>query len=131
MGEPIFVPVSAGELLDKKTILEIKRERIKDHAQLANVERELALLTSIARNLMGGTGRAPDIDQLEIQLRHINSGLWDLENAVRAFERAGSFGEDFIDAARRIYAGNDARAALKRQINLLLQSSIIEEMNHT
>ena len=130
MGEPILVPVSAGELLDKKTILQIKRERIKDPAQLANIERELALLESIARTSLAAAAPGA-IEPLEAQLRTINETLWDLENTVRAFERSGLFDERFIAAARRIYAGNDRRAAVKRQINLLMNSSIVEEKSHT
>lgn len=130
MGEPILIPISAGELLDKKTILQIKQERIKDASQLANVQRELALLESIAR-AANATSPSPAIESLEAQLRAVNETLWDLENAVRACERAGRFGEDFVAAARQIYAGNDRRAAIKRQINLLMNSSIVEEKSHT
>ena len=129
MGEPILIPVSIGELLDKKTILEIKQARIQDPAQLANVERELGLLGSIARATLGA---APgEIATLEAQLRAVNETLWDLENAVRACERSGEFGDEFVATARQIYAGNDRRAAIKRQINLLMNSSIVEEKSHT
>jgi hypothetical protein len=123
-----MIPVSAGELLDKKTILEIKRERLKDDGQRANVERELALLGAIARERLGQFAGA--LAQLESELRTVNETLWDLENTVRAFERNGNFSEAFIAAARSIYAGNDRRAAVKRKINLLLGSQLIEEKSH-
>jgi hypothetical protein len=126
----LLIPVSAGELLDKKTILEIKRERLKDDGQRANVERELALLSAIARERLDGPEFAGALAQLESELRAINETLWDLENTVRAFERSGDFSGEFIDAARSIYAGNDRRASVKRKINLLLGSQLIEEKSH-
>jgi hypothetical protein len=126
----LLIPVSAGELLDKKTILEIKRERLKDAQQRANVERELALLSAIARDRLGQPEFAGALGQLESELRTINETLWDLENTVRAFERGGDFPAAFIDAARSIYAGNDRRASVKRKINLLLGSQLIEEKSH-
>ena len=131
MGDPLLIPVSAGELLDKKTILEIKQQRIGDPAQRANVERELQLLASIAQKLSAESGQAGPLAQLEGELRGVNSELWDLENRVRAFERNGVFDADFVASARQIYAGNDRRAAIKRRINLLLNSSIVEEKSHT
>jgi uncharacterized protein YukE len=126
----LLIPVSAGELLDKKAILEIKRERLKDDGQRANVERELALLSAIARERLGGAEFAGALAQLESELRAINETLWDLENTVRAFERSGDFSAAFVDAARSIYAGNDRRASVKRKINLLLGSQLIEEKSH-
>jgi hypothetical protein len=131
LAEPILIPVAAGELFDKKTILEIKRQRIRDPQQLANVERELGLLTAIAGRLLAGLDSAGPVERLECELREINAALWDLENAVRAHEQSGSFGEGFVGTARSIYAGNDRRAAVKRQINLLLNSAIVEEKSHT
>lgn len=130
MGNPIHIPVSAGELLDKKTILEIKRERLKDPGQVTNVERELGLLASIAQAVLAASDQAVAVAQLESELRDINTRLWDLENAVRGFEKTGNFGDPFIESARMIYAGNDRCAAVKRQINMLLQSSMIEEKSH-
>jgi hypothetical protein len=131
LAEPILIPVAAGELFDKKTILEIKEQRIRDPRQLANVEHELGLLAAIAANLTAGLDCAEPLERLECELREINTALWDLENAVRAHERSGVFGQGFVDTARAIYAGNDRRAAVKRQINLLLNSAIIEEKSHT
>lgn len=125
---PIHIPVSAGELLDKKTILEIKAERIGDAQQLANVQRELALLSAVAAPLLESGAGA--LAQLQAELRDINGQIWDLENAVRAFERAGDFGPDFVRTARTTYATNDRRSAVKRRINLLLNSALIEEKSH-
>ncbi|MCG2595502.1 DUF6165 family protein [Ramlibacter sp. XY19] len=131
MSAAILVPVAAGELFDKKTILQIKRERIASPEQRANVERELALLAEIADRIAAGTERRAELQDLEAQLRGINEQLWDLENVVRACERNGRFDESFVASARSIYAGNDRRAAVKRQINLLLGSALIEEKSHT
>jgi hypothetical protein len=130
VADPILVPVSAGELFDKKTILEIKRARISDTTQLENVGRELTLLSDVVKGVLAGLVSLADIERLETELKSVNEALWDLENEVRACERAGNFGASFINAARRIYAGNDHRAAVKRRINVLLHSSIVEEKKH-
>ncbi|MCC2675510.1 MAG: hypothetical protein K0R58_2457 [Ramlibacter sp.] len=131
MSVPILIPVAAGELFDKKTILQIKRERIASADQRANVERELALLAEIADGVAATTARRGELDALEAELRGINEQLWDLENTVRACEREARFDEAFVRSARSIYAGNDRRAAVKRRINLLLGSTLIEEKSHT
>jgi hypothetical protein len=129
LSEHILIPVSAGELLDKKTILQIKRERITDPAQLHNVEREFALLEEAAQK-QGAALSSPEVKRLEADLLELNAQIWDLENTVRACERAGDHGEKFVNTARNIYASNDRRAAIKKQINLLLGSTIVEEKSH-
>ncbi|MBG9389103.1 DUF6165 family protein [Caenimonas aquaedulcis] len=130
MKDPVLVPVSPAELLDKKTILEVKRERIVAPEKLANVKRELALLTDIARELLAQVDPASGVAQLEAQLLQVNREIWDLENTVRACEQAKDFGEEFVRTARSIYASNDRRAAIKRQINLALGAELIEEKEH-
>lgn len=117
-----LVPVSWGELLDKITILEIKRDRIGDAAARGNVERELKLLTGIAA---GALERAP-LDRL----RAVNAVLWDIEDAIRAEEARGSFGPEFIRLARAVYQRNDERAAIKRELNALLGSELVEEKSY-
>ena len=119
----ILAPVSVGELIDKITILEIKSERLADPAQLANVRRELALLTPLAP-------QGAELDALRSRLKTINALLWDCEDTVRALQRLGDFGETFIETARAIYSNNDRRAAVKRLINELAGSEIIEEKSH-
>lgn len=126
----LFVPVSAGELIDKKTILEIKRDRIQDRLQVANVERELALLAKIAHDAFTGSVERSNLASLEAQLKEINEGLWNLENAVREHERLREFGDAFVASARKIYSGNDRRAAVKREINRLTGSPLVEEKSH-
>ncbi len=130
MSEPVWVPVAAGELFDKKSILEIKLERMRDPAQLANVRRELALLEEIAGRLDTAAVAAP-LQQLQADLLAVNSTLWDLENRVRALARAADHGRDFVRAAQSIYDNNDRRAALKREINRLLGSALVEEKDHS
>jgi hypothetical protein len=130
MSEPVWVPVSAGELFDKKSILEIKRERMRDAQQLANVARELALLEEIAGKL-DTAAQSAALAALQAELLAVNSTLWDLENQVRALARAGDHGAAFVQSAQSIYDNNDRRAAIKRQINALLGSALVEEKDHS
>jgi hypothetical protein len=130
MSEPVWVPVAAGELFDKKSILQIKLERMRDPAQLANVRREFALLEDIAGRLDTAAVAAP-LQQLQADLLGVNATLWDLENRVRALARAGDHGADFVRAAQSIYDNNDRRAAIKREINRLLGSVLVEEKDHS
>ncbi|HSI55800.1 MAG: DUF6165 family protein [Ramlibacter sp.] len=130
MNDPLLIPVSPGELLDKKTILEVKRVRIADPEKLANVEREWALLAGIAQTLLAQVDPAAGIAKLEAELLEVNSAIWDLENTVRACEKSGDFGAQFVATARRIYSSNDHRAQVKRRINLLLDAAIVEEKEH-
>jgi hypothetical protein len=123
----INVPVSAGELLDKITILRIKQERIADPAKLENVNRELRLLEAISAPMLKGRDDcAPLVDQLFA----VNAGLWDIEDGKRDCERRKDFGERFVQLARSVYLENDRRAAIKRRINELLGSDIVEEKSY-
>lgn len=123
----IEVPVSAGELVDKVTILEIKSERIADPAKLANVRRELAGLSAITDPLLkSNAGLAP----LKASLRSINETLWQIEDDIRDCERAKDFGAKFIELARAVYRTNDQRAVAKRKIDELLGSEILEEKSY-
>jgi hypothetical protein len=108
-------------LIDKITILEIKLERIADDGKWANVRRELDLLRAVA------IPPAPDWTELAAELKAVNERLWEIEDAIRTCEAAGDFGDRFIALARSVYQENDQRAALKRRINNLLGSAIVEE----
>ena len=121
-----LVPISWGELLDKISILEIKRERIGDAAALANVLNELRLLERAAEPVAG----AAAIVALRARLKSVNERLWEIEDGIREKEREGDFGEDFVALARSVYQRNDERAAIKREINLLLGSDLIEEKSY-
>ena len=121
-----LVPVSWGELLDKITILEIKADRIEDAAARANVARELALLREVAAPVLPQPGLAALIEAL----RSINCALWEIEDAIRARDAAARFDAEFIRLARAVYLTNDERAALKRKINVLLRSVLVEEKSY-
>ena len=123
----IDVPVSPGELIDKITILEIKRARIADDAKRANVAHELALLNR-ARD--AAIAQSAALDGLAAALHAVNGELWDIEDAIRRHERAGDFGPRFVALARAVYRTNDRRAAIKRQINDLLGAAIVEEKSY-
>lgn len=120
------VPVSWGELLDKITILEIKRARIADAAARANVVKEYGLLSAISGDVM----RHDDILPLLRRLKAVNEDLWDIEDAIREEEAKADFGARFVRIARSVYKKNDERAALKRAINVSLGSALVEEKSY-
>ena len=121
-----LVPISWGELLDKIGILEIKRERIRDAAAQANVLNELRLLERAVEPVAGAWA----VVALRARLKSVNERLWEIEDGIREKEREGDFGEDFVALARSVYQRNDERAAIKREINLLLGSDLIEEKSY-
>lgn len=121
----ILAPISAGELIDKITILEIKAERISDPAKLANVRHELEALAAL-RDSHGLDALAT----LAADLRTVNETLWQVEDEIREREAAGRFDARFIELARAVYVTNDRRAALKKEINVAVGSAIIEEKSY-
>jgi predicted nucleic acid-binding Zn-ribbon protein len=124
----IQVPVSVGELLDKLTILAIKLERIDDPAKLANIAREHAALEAVvqAEGL-----RAPEgVRALEQELRAVNEQLWRIEDEIRGHEHQQRFDDAFIALARAVYRTNDQRAALKRRLNAITGSELVEEKSY-
>ncbi|MFJ6024098.1 DUF6165 family protein [Brevundimonas sp. NPDC092305] len=122
----VNVPVAVGELFDKITILRIKADRLVDPAKVANVRRELEALEAVARDVPA----SEQLDGLVAELTAINAGLWDVEDGKRAHEREGRFDDAFITLARRVYKENDERAAIKRRINELTGSTLMEEKSH-
>ena len=125
--EAVLVPVAVGELADKITILEIKAERITDAAKLRNVRTELDQLRAVwDRQGPHSAG----LEALTQELKKVNESLWDIEDEIRDCERAQDFGPQFIALARAVYRTNDRRAEIKREINLLLGSNIIEEKSY-
>lgn len=128
LAAPLSIPGAAGELLDKISILEIKAERIPNAGQRANVQRELALLQDLkARHGLSGQQCAG----VAVELKRVNLALWEIEDAIRRCERLGDFGPRFVELARSVYMQNDKRAVLKRQINELFASAIVEEKYFT
>jgi hypothetical protein len=122
----LAAPCSLGELIDKITILRIKAERIGEREKLANVRRELALLERLAQE----DGASGPIDLLTDQLAAVNTRLWAIEDAIRGCEREGDFGPRFVQLARSVYSENDTRAAIKRAINTLAGSALVEEKSY-
>ena len=123
----LSTPCSLGELVDKITILRIKAERIREPQKLANVHRELQLLERLARE-DGAWGSS--LDMLTDQLAAVNARLWTIEDALRACERDGDFGPRFVALARSVYCENDTRAAIKRAINTIASSTLVEEKSY-
>ena len=123
----VIVAVSWGELLDKISILAIKRERLTDPAQLANVEHEYARLCETRDAALPAE---VDIAESCEELRTVNEQLWEIEDDIRDCERNKDFGPRFVALARAVYRNNDRRAALKRRLNDALGSDIVEEKSY-
>ena len=123
----IMAPISAGELVDKITILRNKADRIGDPAKEANVRKELAMLEALADEALPKT---PEIERLTAELSQVNIALWDIEDGKRDCERRGDFGDRFVQLARSVYVENDRRAAIKRAINEAAGSDIVEEKSY-
>lgn len=126
-AEPVLVPVAIGELADKVSILEIKSERITDAAKLRNVRSELEQLRAVwdRRGV-----RLAAVEALARELKQTNERLWDIEDELRDCERRRQFGPQFVELARAVYRTNDRRTEIKRQINVLACSAIIEEKSY-
>lgn len=123
----IQVPVSPGEVLDKITILEIKAERISDAGKVANVKRELELLSA---SWLEAVDQDDTISRIHAQLKAINETLWEIEDDIRDKERAREFDQVFIELARSVYVTNDQRANAKKELNTYLGSEIVEEKSY-
>jgi hypothetical protein len=121
------VQVSWGELIDKMTILEIKEKRLILSEAVANVRRELTAVRMVVQNIQS---EQPSLALLANELKAINEDLWEIEDKIRTKEAAKSFDQEFIKLARSVYRRNDERAAIKREINKLLNSEIVEEKSY-
>ena len=121
----MLIPVSVGELIDKITILEIKLDKITNKEAIVNIQNEHNKLSAIESTLLSKLGNFKN------KMRHVNEEIWDIEDGVRDCERNKTFDEDFITLARSVYFKNDERAAIKRQINELFNSEIVEEKSYT
>jgi len=123
----ILVPTSPGELIDKLTILRLKSEKIADADKLAHVRYERQTLDDIAK---GALPPSDALNRLWDRLYQINGDLWAIEDDIRKLETRGDFGPGFIALARSVYVTNDERAAVKKDINILLGSAIVEEKSY-
>ncbi len=123
----ILAEISAGELIDKITILEIKKAKINDQEKLVNVDKELFSLNETKKKFIPNE----NLISKEIKkLKEINLKLWDIENEKRKSEKNKDFGEKFIELARSVYKSNDERAKIKLSINNILGSNIKEVKSH-
>jgi hypothetical protein len=126
LGEIPHVPTSWGEVIDKITILEIKVARLPTQEAQANAARELALLQAVAEPALAASG----VPALAARLKGLNETLWEIEDRIRDHERAGNFDAAFIALARSVYKRNDERGAVKRDLNRILGSVLIEEKSY-
>ena len=120
----VTIDVSPGELLDRITILEIKSERLSDPDKLANVRHALELLRGAREGALADGG---ELRRIEDELKLVNGSLWDIEDEIRACEAGKDFGERFVELARSVYHENDRRSRLKRRIDEILGSDLVEE----
>jgi alpha/beta superfamily hydrolase len=121
----VKIDVSIGEVVDKVTILEIKKEKFKNAEKLANVVKEYELL----KKEIEAIGITTDSDEFK-RLKEVNLKLWQIEDDIRLEESKHNFGEKFIKLARSVYFENDKRAAIKKEINLKYGSDLIEEKGY-
>ena len=126
--DKILTEVSAGELLDKISILEIKIEKIKNPELKKQAKKEFETLNS---NKEKSIKMTPDIEKLYLKLKETNLKLWKIEDEIRACEKNSDFKENFIKLARSVYFNNDTRSSLKLNINQKLGSNIIEVKEYT
>jgi len=118
------IEVSNGEIADKLTIIELKLERISDPDKLKNLKKEYAILDEAVMSFMKKD------DPLYRELYQINSELWEIEDRIRDLERNKDFGEEFIQTARSVYFSNDKRSEIKRKINMITGSGLVEEKSY-
>lgn len=123
----VMIPASWGEVIDKITILEIKSSHLAAKEKLNNVLKELSLLTTIRDKDFPDHGRLAELTR---RLKDVNERLWVVEDEIRSCERAKDFGPRFTELARMVYVTNDERSAIKREINELLGSELIEEKSY-
>ena len=121
--DKILAEISAGELVDKITILEIKKEKILNKEKLEEVNKELNTLNETLRNSINDDSKIIDFKN---DLKNINLKLWDIEDGKRSAEKKNQFDEKFIELARNVYKFNDERAKIKLAINKALGSNIKE-----
>ena len=125
----ILAEISVGELFDKITILNIKTKKISDNDKLQNIHTELKTLNDQSKKITVSDTQA--LNNLVLQLQQINEELWDIENFKRECEAKKDFGESFIKLSRDVHFKNDKRAILKKEINLLSNSQIVEEKEYS
>ncbi len=118
------IEVSNGEIVDKLTIIVIKLKHITEEAKLVNLRKEYDVLDEAVASIINKN------HEYYLELLQINQELWDIEDMIRDLERNNDFGEKFIKTARAVYFTNDRRSAVKRKINELTGSSLVEEKSY-
>lgn len=127
----ILTPISPAELIDKITVLKIKKERIRNPERLANVSRELSMLEETREKYFPrDAGFLEKITELEASLKKSNEEIWDMGDKIRELGEAKTFNQEFNETALGIHHANDRRAAAKKEINVLFGSPIIEEKSY-
>ena len=121
--DKILAEISAGELIDKITILEIKKLKITNNVKLIEIEKELLSLNETKKKFIEDENK---ILKFQTELKNINLKLWDIEDGKRLAEKNNEFGKNFIELARNVYKFNDERAKIKLAINNALGSNIKE-----
>tara|TARA_Y100000591_G_C21715196_1_gene635730 strand:- start:567 stop:962 length:396 start_codon:yes stop_codon:yes gene_type:complete len=121
--DKILAEISAGELFDKITILEIKKVKISNKEKLNDIEKELSSLNEAVKKFIPNKN---SVSKYINDLKNINLKLWDIEDGKREAEKNKDFGEKFIELARNVYKFNDDRAKIKLAINTTLGSNIKE-----
>ena len=124
------IEVANGEIIDKHTILVIKSERISDAGKLADIQREMEAIAEGVKFVYNSVDDASTVHDLAEKLKAINEQLWDVEDQLRVLESKQDFGKDFVNKARSVYFLNDERAALKRAVNVLTGSTIVEAKSY-
>ena len=119
----ISTPISLGELIDKISILQIKKKNIEDNEKQKLINNELAMLNKVLEKILG---KNSDIEEYLHQLIKINTKLWEIEDNIRECERQNKFDKEFIELARGVYFTNDERSKVKLEINKKFSSQIIE-----
>lgn len=120
------IEVSNGEILDKISILEIKKARINSEKKLVNIERELSELLPLYEVLV----TSDEVEKKYRELKSLNEQLWKIEDEIREWEDRYHFGDKFVELARLVYITNDRRAKIKLDLNILTRSELIEEKSY-
>ncbi len=124
------IEVSNGEIIDKYTILEIKLSEIKEEKKLRNVKHEYEVLTPVVQSIYEEVSNVSKLKELHANLLEVNKKLWKIEDDIRECEKAKDFGQTFIDLARAVYYTNDDRSIVKKEINVLTGSDLVEEKSY-
>ena len=127
-SKKILTEISAGELLDKISILEIKLKKIQDKSNQKEINKEYKILKKAQKSNIKLNEKSINLFK---ELKNINLKLWDIEDKVRIFEKDKNFSETFVQLAREVYFNNDRRAKIKLEINKIFKSNITEVKKYT